>query len=260
MADRFDHAVNATTGAEAPVWLVTGAGRGVGRALAEMALRRGSRVGVTAHRREDLRSLVEAYGNAVIPFDLDVNDESGARETVERAIELLGRLDVVVNAAGYDTPEFFAGQSPALGHVQTNLFGALWVAQAALDHLRTNVGGKIVQVFGLGSFGADPPRRDYDTARRAVIEFSEQLARDVAPFDVEVTIYVPAEQYSEWIDDNRERSYTLDAFDTTDLKPSPSSETTAPEVPLMKGPRSIGDRAPLRPMVSLFESLPHRRR
>ena len=83
-----------------PVWLVTGAARGVGRILAEMALRQGNRVAATADRLEDLWPLIDSYESMVIPSELDVTDEFADRETVQRVVEITGRLDVVVNAAG----------------------------------------------------------------------------------------------------------------------------------------------------------------
>src|SRR5271156_4598531 len=160
------HAMNASCADETPVWLVTGAAHGVGRILAEMALRHGNRVVATADRLEDLWPLVDDYASAVIPIELDVNDEAADRETVRRVIEILGRLDVVVNAAGYDD----AGSATAdtrreLERVQTNLFGALWVSQAALAYLCANTGGRIVQVFGLNSYERHRDRRLYDISR-----------------------------------------------------------------------------------------------
>jgi NAD(P)-dependent dehydrogenase (short-subunit alcohol dehydrogenase family) len=206
------HTVNASCAAEKPVWLVTGAARGIGRSLAEMALRQGNRVAATADRLEDLWPLVDDYAGAVIPLELDVNDESADRETVQRVIEIVGRLDVVVNAAGYDK-EGSDDARHEVERVQTNLFGALWVSQAALEYMCAHPGGRIVQVFGLNNRGKDRDRRLYDTSRRVLTDFSEHLAREVVPFGVEVSICVAAELYSEWSDDTRARTYTLDAYD-----------------------------------------------
>jgi NADP-dependent 3-hydroxy acid dehydrogenase YdfG len=103
MTDNPAHAVNASCADEKPVWLITGAAHGVGRILAEMAVHRGNRVVATSPRLEDLCTLVDRYDSAVIPIELDVKDESADSETVQRVIEILGRLDVVANAAGYDT-------------------------------------------------------------------------------------------------------------------------------------------------------------
>jgi NAD(P)-dependent dehydrogenase (short-subunit alcohol dehydrogenase family) len=210
---RSVHTVNASCATEKPVWLVTGAARGAGRTLAEMALRHGSRVVATADRLEDLWPLVDDYASAVIPLELDVNDESADREIVQRVVEIMGRLDVVVNAAGYDKEGSVDDARHERERVQTNLFGALWVSQAALEYMRANTGERIVQVFGLNSWERHRDRRFYDTSRQVLTEFSEQLAREVAPFGVEVSICVAAELYGEWSEDNRARTYTLDAYD-----------------------------------------------
>jgi NAD(P)-dependent dehydrogenase (short-subunit alcohol dehydrogenase family) len=213
MTDDPVHTVNARRADERPVWLVTGAAYGVGRILAERTLRHGNRVVVTADQLEDLWPLVDSYQSMVIPLELDVNDESADREIVERVVEIMGRLDVVVNAAGYDKE----GSVDDAGHererVQTNLFGALWVSQAALEYMCANAGGRIVQVFGLNSSDRHRDRRLYDTSRRVLTEFSEHLAREIAPFGVEVSICVAAELYGEWSDDKHARTHMLDAYD-----------------------------------------------
>jgi NADP-dependent 3-hydroxy acid dehydrogenase YdfG len=223
MADAPAHTMNASCADEKPVWLVTGAAQGVGQILAEMALRHGNRVVTTADRLEDLWPLVDRYDSAVIPIELDVNDESADRDTVERVIEMLGRLDVVVNAAGYDKEGSADEARLELERVQTNLFGALSVSQAALVHMCENVGGRIVQVLGLDSWDKYRNRPLYDSSRRALTEFSEQLAREVAPFGVEVSICVAAELYGEWIDDSTARTYTLDVYDPGVSSPVPCS-------------------------------------
>jgi len=239
---RSVHTVNARRADEKPVWLVTGAAHGVGRILAEMALRHGDRVVATADRLEDLWPLVDSYESMVIPVELDVNDESADREIVQRVVEITGRLDVVVNAAGYDKEGSADDARHELERVQTNLFGALWVSQAALEYMCANTGGRIVQVSGLNSWERHRNRRLYDISRRALAEFSDHLAREVAPFGVEVSICVAAELYGEWSDDNRARTYTLDAYDAEGVEvfvelinqlPADEAEAPATAIPAL---------------------------
>jgi NAD(P)-dependent dehydrogenase (short-subunit alcohol dehydrogenase family) len=213
MTDDPVHSVNQSGADEQPVWLVTGAAHGVGRILAEMALRHGNRVVATTDRLEDLWPLVDRYESMVIPIELDVNDECADREIVQRVVEIMGRLDVVVNAAGYDKEGAVDDARHERERVQTNLFGALWVSQAALEYMCANAGGRIVEVFGLNGWERHRDRRFYDTSRRVLTGFSEHLAREVAPFGVEVSICVATELYGEWSADNRARTYTLDAYD-----------------------------------------------
>jgi NADP-dependent 3-hydroxy acid dehydrogenase YdfG len=213
LTDDPTHTTNAKHVDETSVWLVTGAAYGVGRILAEMALRHGNRVVATTERIEDLWPLVDSFESMVIPIELDVNDECADREIVQRVVEIMGRLDVVVNAAGYDKEGPVDDAWHERERVQTNLFGALWVSQAALEYMCANTPGRIVQVFGLNSWEKYRNHRLYDTSRRVLTEFSEQLAREVAPFGVEVSICVAEELYGEWSEDDRARTYTLDAYD-----------------------------------------------
>jgi NAD(P)-dependent dehydrogenase (short-subunit alcohol dehydrogenase family) len=246
------HTVNARHVPEEPVWLVTGAAHGVGRTLAEMALRHGNRVVATTDRLEDLWPLVDDHASAVIPIELDVNDESADRETVKRVIEIMGRLDVVVNAAGYDKEGSVDDTRHERERVQTNLFGALWVSQAALEYMCANTGGRIVQVFGLSRRQRHRDRRFYDTSRRVLTEFSEHLALEVAPFGVEVSICVAAEVYGEWSEHKhkRARTYTLDAYvpegvevflEPVDQLPADKGEAVATATPVLTPTKKFDD-------------------
>jgi NAD(P)-dependent dehydrogenase (short-subunit alcohol dehydrogenase family) len=238
------HIVNSGCTDEKPVWLVTGAARGVGRIFAEMALRHGNRVVATADRLEDLWPLIDDYTGAVIPIELDVNDEAADRETVQRVIEILGRLDVVVNAAGYDLAGAAADPRLELERVQTNLFGALWVSQAALGYMCANTGGRIIQVAGLDNSQQHRDRQLYDSNRRALVEFSERLAREGAPFGVEVSVCVAAELFGEW-SDNSAGSYTLDAYDPPTVASCPpfSDKQGARTTDCSKPARRISSRS-----------------
>jgi NAD(P)-dependent dehydrogenase (short-subunit alcohol dehydrogenase family) len=245
------HTLNARPTDERPVWLVTGAAHGVGRILAEVALRHGNRVVATADRVEDLWPLVDDYAGAVTPLELDVNDELADREVVRRVIEILGQLDVVVNAAGYDKEGCADDTQQALERMQTNLFGALWVSQAALEYMCANTAGRIIQVFDLNSEEKRRDHRLYDTKRRVVTEFSEHLAREGAPFGVEVSICVTQELYRDWAGDNRARTYTLDRYDPEGVEvsvelinqwPANAAETLATAIPALTHVQRIDEQ------------------
>jgi NAD(P)-dependent dehydrogenase (short-subunit alcohol dehydrogenase family) len=178
---------------DAAVWLVTGAAYGLGRLLAETALRRGRRVAVTASRLEKLWFLVDEYGSAVLPIELDVNDELADRDVVERVVGAFGRVDVVVNNAGFDSNRLDRASESPLERAQTNLFGALWISQSALAYMHKAVGGQIFLVFGLTKSDADLDSSVFFRAKRALEGFCEHLARDVAPLDVTVTVCLPTE-------------------------------------------------------------------
>ncbi|MFJ9823698.1 SDR family NAD(P)-dependent oxidoreductase [Streptomyces sp. NPDC101160] len=175
------------------VWFVTGSARGLGRAFVEAALSRGDRVAATARDTARLDDLVAAYGGAVLPLALDVTDRAAVHEAVRRAAEHFGRLDVVVNNAGYGL--FGAveelGERELRDQLETNLYGPLWVVQAALPRLREQGGGHIVQISSVGGVVAMPLGGGYHASKWALEALSESLAQEVAPFGVRVTVVEP---------------------------------------------------------------------
>ncbi|MGP3938081.1 SDR family NAD(P)-dependent oxidoreductase, partial [Nonomuraea sp. KM88] len=130
------------------VWFVTGSSRGLGRQFVEAALSRGDKVAATARTTAGLDDLAAAHGEAVLPLELDVTDKATVFESVKRAAEHFGRLDVIVNNAGY--AQVGAVEELTEQHLrdqlETNLFGAVWVIQAALPYLREQGSGHIIQL------------------------------------------------------------------------------------------------------------------
>ncbi|MFF7778200.1 SDR family NAD(P)-dependent oxidoreductase [Streptomyces tanashiensis] len=175
------------------VWFVTGSARGLGRAFVEAALDRGDRVAATARDAARLDALVAAYGAAVLPLELDVTDRSAVHEAVRTAVDKFGRLDVVVNNAGYGL--FGAveelGERELRDQLETNLLGPVWVVQAALPQLRAQGGGHIVQISSVGGVVAMPMGGGYHASKWALEGLSESLAQEVAAFGIKVTIVEP---------------------------------------------------------------------
>ncbi|MEY9929031.1 NAD(P)-dependent dehydrogenase (short-subunit alcohol dehydrogenase family) [Catenulispora sp. GP43] len=181
-------------------WFITGASRGFGRIWAEAALSRGDRVVATARRPETLHDLVDAYGDAVLPLGLDVADRAAASAAVGSAVEKFGRLDIVVNNAGYGllgTVEEVTEQQ-ARAQLDTNLLGPLWVTQAALPHLREQGSGHILQVSSLGGLAAFPTLGLYNASKWGLEGMSEALAQEVAPLGIHVTIVEPGPYGTDW--------------------------------------------------------------
>ncbi len=140
------------------VWFVTGSSRGLGRNFVEAALSRGDKVAATARTTAGLGELVSAYGEAVLALELDVTDKSAVFESVKRAREHFGRLDVIVNNAGYaqvGAIEELAEQD-LRDQMETNLFGAVWMIQAALPCLREQGAGHIIQLSSAAGLMAFP--------------------------------------------------------------------------------------------------------
>lgn len=182
------------------VWFVTGTSRGFGREWAEAALERGDKVAATARDVASLKALTEAYGDSVLALSLDVTDKASVDEAVARAHAHFGRLDVVVNNAGYGlfgTVEEVS-EEEARAQIETNLFGALWVTKAALPILRAQGSGHFLQVSSIGGQMAFANLGMYHASKWALEAFSQSLAQEVAPFGVHVTIVEPTGYSTDW--------------------------------------------------------------
>ena len=139
-------------------WFITGASRGFGREWTIAALERGHRVAATARDTSTLDDLVEKYGDALLVLELDVTDRAADFAAVQQAHEHFGRLDVVVNNAGYGHFGFVEEltEQEFRDQMETNVFGAMWVTQAALPFLREQGSGHILQVSSIGGISAFP--------------------------------------------------------------------------------------------------------
>ncbi len=175
------------------VWFVTGSSRGLGRNFVEAALSRGDQVAATARNTASLDELVAVFGEAVFPLELDVTDKTAVFEGVKRAMEHFGRLDVIVNNAGYaqvGTIEELAEQE-LRDQLETNLFGAVWVIQAALPYLREQRSGHVIQISSAAGLMAMPLSGAYSASKWALEALNESLAHEVADFGIKVTVIEP---------------------------------------------------------------------
>jgi NAD(P)-dependent dehydrogenase (short-subunit alcohol dehydrogenase family) len=176
------------------IWFITGTSRGLGREWAIAVLKRGEKVAATARDISTLDDLVTEYGAAVLPITLDVTDRKADFAAVGQAYDHFGRLDVVVNNAGYGQFGFIEeiSEEEARSQFDTNVFGPLWITQAALPYLRSQRSGHIVQVSSLGGLTAFPNIGMYGASKWALEGFSQALAQEVASFGVYVTLIEPA--------------------------------------------------------------------
>lgn len=174
-------------------WLITGCSRGLGRALAEAVLEAGDQLVATARDPATLGDLVKTGGRRIIALSLDVTDETAAQHAVAMAIERFGRLDVVVNNAGYGDLASIEDSSLAAfrAQIDTNLFGTIIVTKAAIPHFRERRAGRFIQVSSIGGRAGATGRGPYSAAKFGVEGFSEVLATELAPFGVHVSIVEP---------------------------------------------------------------------
>ena len=182
------------------VWFVTGSSRGLGRALVEVALEAGDRVAATARNPERLQDLHDTYGDAVLPMRLDVTDYDAAGRMVARAEATFGRIDVVVNNAGYSNLGSFEDTTidSFRTQIDTNFYGVVNVTKAVVPLLREQGSGHIFQVSSLSVRLSAPGLTAYQAAKWAVAGFSSGLAQEIAPFGVKVTVLEPGGMRTDW--------------------------------------------------------------
>lgn len=182
------------------VWFITGTSRGFGREWAIAGLERGDKVAATARNTDTLADLAEKYGDTLLPIALDVTDRDADFAAVKAAHDHFGRLDIVVNNAGYGHFGFVEEltEAEARAQLETNLFGALWVTQAALPYLRAQRSGHIIQVSSIGGITAFPLVGIYHASKWALEGLSQSLAQEVAGFGIHVTLIEPGGFDTDW--------------------------------------------------------------
>ncbi|HEV7655891.1 MAG TPA: SDR family NAD(P)-dependent oxidoreductase, partial [Mycobacteriales bacterium] len=182
------------------VWFITGTSKGFGREWAIAALERGDQVAATARDTNSLQDLVDEYGDAILPIRLDVTDRAADFAAVAQAHERFGRLDVVINNAGYGHFGFVEEitEAEARAQLETNLFGALWVTQAALPYLREQGSGHILQVSSIGGISAFPWVGIYHASKWALEGITQSLAQEVEQWGINVTSIEPGGYATDW--------------------------------------------------------------
>jgi NAD(P)-dependent dehydrogenase (short-subunit alcohol dehydrogenase family) len=182
------------------VWFITGSSRGLGRSLAEAVLAHGDLLIATARNPEQLGDLVSQYGEQVRAVALDVTKSEQARAAIASAVDAFGRLDVVVNNAGYANIASIedASEEDWRAQIETNLWGVINVTRAALPVLRKQRSGHFLQVSSIGGRTGSAGLGPYQTAKWAIEGFSEVLSREVASLGIKVTLVEPGSFRTDW--------------------------------------------------------------
>ena len=182
------------------IWFITGSSRGLGLALAEAVLDAGDKVVATARKPEEIADLGKKYGDAIHAVKVDVKSSDDVEKGVGQAVDAFGRIDVVVNNAGYGflgafeemTPEEFKAQ------VDTNFWGVVNVTRAVLPLLRKQGSGHLIQVTSVGGRSGFPGLSGYHAAKFAVEGWSEALAQEIKPLGLKLTIIEPGGFRTDW--------------------------------------------------------------
>jgi NAD(P)-dependent dehydrogenase (short-subunit alcohol dehydrogenase family) len=183
------------------IWFITGSSRGLGRALVQAALEAGDRVVATARQPGQLKDVIGEYRDRIYPIGLDVTDAQAARSAIADAQRHFGRLDVVVNNAGYanGSPIETTDDDDFRAQFETNFWGVYNVSKAAIPVLREQGSGLVIQISSVGGrVGGSPGIASYQAAKFAIDGFSRVLRTETAPFGVKVLVVEPSGFRTDW--------------------------------------------------------------
>jgi NAD(P)-dependent dehydrogenase (short-subunit alcohol dehydrogenase family) len=220
------------------IWFITGASKGFGHVWTEAALVRGDSVVAAARNIGSLDALAAKYGERLLPIRLDVGDKAAVNAAVAKANQQFGRLDIVVNNAGYGL--FGAieevSEAEARAQLETNLFGALWVTQAALPIMRAQKSGHIIQISSIGGVFAVPTVGLYHASKWGLEGFSQALAAEVEDLGIKVTIVEPGGFATEWGGPSAKRAQPIAAYDRARASLTQVRTASIPGDPMATGP------------------------
>jgi len=201
----------------ANVWFITGSSRGLGRSLTTALLKKGELVAATARKPEQLDDLVAKYPDQIYPIKLDVSDEAAVNSAVKDAVTRFGKIDVVVNNAGFG----ITGAAEAYTHEQissqinTNLYGPIYVTRAVLPYMRKQRSGHILQISSLGGRMGTPGLSIYQATKFALAGFSEAVSKEIAPLGIKLTIIEPGGFRTNWAGDSMSFAKDIPDYEQT---------------------------------------------
>jgi NAD(P)-dependent dehydrogenase (short-subunit alcohol dehydrogenase family) len=182
------------------VWFITGSSRGLGRSLTEAVLAGGAIVAATARNPQQLDDLKQKYPGRILPLQLDVNDNTQIQNAVDQAVKKFGRIDVLVNNAGFGITGAAEGytEEQVRSQLDTNLYAPIAITRAVLPVMRKQKFGYILQISSIGGRVGNPGLTMYQAAKFGLGGFSEALAKEVAPLGIHVTSIEPGGFRTDW--------------------------------------------------------------
>jgi NAD(P)-dependent dehydrogenase (short-subunit alcohol dehydrogenase family) len=199
------------------IWFITGSSRGLGRSLTEAVLAKGDKVAATARNPEQLKDLTEKYPGAVYPVQLDVTDKAQIIAAVEDTIEHFGRIDVLVNNAGFGiigAAEAFSDEQ-VRSQLETNLYAPIEVTRVVLPYMRKQRSGRILQISSVGGRVGNAGLTMYQAAKFGLGGFSEALAKEVGPLGIYVTCVEPGGFRTDWAGASMSYAPQVEGYEST---------------------------------------------
>lgn len=182
------------------VWFITGSSRGLGRSLTEAVLQQGDKVAATARNIAQLDDLLQQYGDRIFPLALDVTDYKNVPAVVAAAVAHFGRIDVLVNNAGFGiigAAEAYTAEQ-VRSQLETNLYAPIEITRAVLPYMRQQGGGRILQISSIGGRVGNAGLTMYQAAKFGLGGFTEALAKETAPLGIYVTSVEPGGFRTDW--------------------------------------------------------------
>ncbi len=199
------------------IWFITGSSRGLGRSLTEAVLAVGDKVAATARNIEQLNDLVEKYKDNIYPIKLDVTDYAQVHKAVADTIAHFGKIDVLVNNAGFGivgATEAYTDEQ-IRSQLETNLYAPIEITRAVLPYMRKERSGRILQISSIGGRVGNPGISIYQAAKFGLGGFSEALAKEVAPLGILVTCVEPGGFRTDWAGDSMTYAPQVEGYETT---------------------------------------------
>ncbi len=199
------------------VWFITGSSRGLGRSLTEAVLAKGHQVAATARRPVQLNDLATKYPGQLLPLQLDVTNNEQIKLAVSKTIEHFGRIDVLVNNAGFGitgAAEAFTDEQ-VRSQLDTNLYGPIEITRAVIPYMRKQRSGRILQISSIGGRVGTAGLTMYQAAKFGLSGFAESLSRELTPLGIYVTSVEPGGFRTDWAGDSMSYAPAVEGYEDT---------------------------------------------
>lgn len=197
------------------VWFITGSSRGLGRSLTEAVLAHGDKVVATARQPEQLKDLAKQYVEQLLTLRLDVSDKSQIYAAAEQAVNHFGRIDVLVNNAGFGitgAAEAFTDEQ-VRSQLDVNLYAPIEVTRAVLPYMRKQRSGRILQISSIGGRVGNAGLTMYQAAKFGLAGFTEALSKEVSSLGIKVTSIEPGGFRTDWAGSSMSFAKDIEGYD-----------------------------------------------